>query len=242
MASYDRVQSWWVRAFFTTLEMAEDRGFDTQPYADIIKTKNKVFQELSEANRAETGTAHYATYIGHDGHGPRVYLFRGRDDSRRQLAVLFHPGVYVVNISGLEGALENAKSENPNFDPTTAEIVYVVSEIPIKHVAISKTWPNMRIFVYTELVINPTRHIMYDEHQVVDPTSKTYKELLHKVGENERGLTKSLQGLYFSDVIARYFGYKEGQVIRIVNRRSIIHNSIVPERIVYRVVLMNEFK
>lgn len=244
MVSRSRIELWWVHALMTSFELADDRGFDIRPYMNIIKRKDDIYREMNQSTNSDgVSTPYYNEYIDNISLGiPRVYYFRHRNDHQRKLAIIFDPGSFTVNISTLNGTFEAIRSNDSSFDPKSLEMVYVSDMATIKHLVLYRSWPRLRVFTYRELVINPTRHTWHDEHQVIDPNSDTYRELLKKVGNTERGLVKSLEGIYYSDIISRYYGFREGQIIRIVNRNSIMHNSIVHERIKYRVVLLNEFK
>lgn len=227
----------------TTFEMANDRGFNTHPYKEIIKRKDEIYREMNQALASGGNTNYFDEYVSPVSIGvPRVYYYHHRNEHPRRLAIIFDPGVFWVNTSTLTTTFENIRAHDSSFDPKTLEMVYISEATTINHLVLYRSWPRLRVFHLNELVINPTKHSWYDQHQVVEKDSETYRELLKKVGNTERGLIKSLEGIYYSDIIARYFGYEEGQIIRIINRNGIMHNSIVHERIKYRVVLLNEFK
>lgn len=241
-----RVRSWWIHALFTCVELARDRGYDTQPYQEFLNQRSAITLELRNERRAGTRALTdqwYQIYI--DDQQPasasKMYYFNDSNQSKTLMVVLA-PRLVNVNNTTLTNLFSSWNPGN-GVKPKDVNIIVVVSPGgTIKHLAVAQSWPHLRAFTVNELVINPTRHSWYDEHQPLDPESDTYRELMTKVGNTEQGLLKSLWGIYYTDVVARYFGFMGGQIIRVVNRENITTNSIVPERIAYRVVHMDEFK
>lgn len=245
-----RTRTWWVHALFTCMELARDRGYDTSPYQELLDQRAVFTREMRNERRAGTRALIdqlYQTYIDNlKPDSPTMMFYFDRSPaqagSSSRLVVVLAPRLNSVNgtkLTNLFSGWNTALAPSPK----DVDLVLVVSPGgPIKHVGVAQAWPRLRAFTVNELVINPTHHSWYDEHQPLDPDSDTYRELMTKVGNTEQGLLKSLWGLYYADVVARYFGFAAGQIIRVVNRENITTNSTVPERIAYRVVHMDEFK
>ena len=87
---------------------------------------------------------------------------------------------------------------------------------------------NVSIFMEDEMLYDPTAHYLTPEH--IGLTPDVQRDLLKR---NKINLDQ-LPIILTSDMIARYYGFKVGQVIQI--NRVNLYETIVPHSVAYRVV------
>ena len=80
-------------------------------------------------------------------------------------------------------------------------------------------------FLQSEVLFNITHHKLVPQHILLTPKEKEEMLKQYKVKENQ------LMGIKTTDPVARYYGYKRGQVIKIV-RESKLAGRYIGYRIV----------
>ncbi|XP_052686424.1 DNA-directed RNA polymerases I, II, and III subunit RPABC1 [Crassostrea angulata] len=136
-----------------------------------------------------------------------IVLVAHNDDPTDQMFVFF-PEEPNVGIKTIKTYCQRMQEENI----TRAIIVVQNRMTPSAKQSLTDMAPKyiLEQFLEAELLINITEHMLVPEHVVMTPEEKT--ELLARYKLKESQLPRIQQG----DPVARYFGLKRGQVVKII--------------------------
>jgi len=173
----------------TVTQMLHDRGYIVSQ-AELDQTKEEFKAKYSEAPSREALTI----------------VKRNKDDPTDQICVFF-PDERKVGMKTIANYVERMKEAGINRaiivvqESMTAFAKRAVSEMPLYH---------MEQALETELLVNITQHQLVPKHVVLSPEEK--KELLERYKLRETQLPR----MQVTDPIARYFGMRRGNVVKII--------------------------
>ncbi|GAB1609146.1 DNA-directed RNA polymerases I, II, and III subunit RPABC1 isoform X1 [Argonauta hians] len=136
-----------------------------------------------------------------------IVLVAHNDDPTDQMFVFF-PEDPKVGIKTIKTYCQRMQEENI----TRAIIIVQAGMTPSAKQALVDMAPKyiLEQFLEAELLVNITSHMLVPEHVVMTPEEKS--ELLQRYKLKESQLPRMQQG----DPVARYFGLKRGQVVKII--------------------------
>ncbi|KAL8584629.1 DNA-directed RNA polymerases I, II, and III subunit RPABC1 [Nucella lapillus] len=179
----------------TIMQLCHDRGY--------LVTQDELEQNLEQFK---------ATYGDKpsDGRPKRkdlIVLVAHNDNPTDQMFVFF-PDEPKVGIKTIKAYCQQMQQDNV----MRAIIVVQSGMTPSAKQALVEMAPKyiLEQFIETELLVNITEHMLVPEHVVMTPEEKT--ELLARYKLKESQLPRIQQG----DPVARYFGLKRGQVVKII--------------------------
>ncbi|TRY63911.1 hypothetical protein TCAL_00358 [Tigriopus californicus] len=151
-----------------------------------------------------------------------IILVAHNDDPTDQMFVFF-PEEIKIGIKTIRAYCKRMQEENI----TRAIIVVQMGMTPSAKQSLADMAPKyiLEQFLESELLINITEHELVPEHVVMTPEEK--KELLFKYKLKENQLMRIQAG----DPVARYYGLKRGQVIKII-RPSVTAGRYISYRLV----------
>jgi len=194
----------------TIMQMCHDRGY--------LVTQDELDQTLEQfveqfGDRPSEGRP---------SRGDISVLVAHNDDPTDQLFVFF-PEEEKVGIKTIKQYCTRMQEENIS----RAIIVVQLSMTPSAKQALVDMAPKYQLeqFLESELLVNVTEHELVPEHLVLTPQEKC--ELLARYKLKDHQLPRMQQG----DTIARYFGLRKGQIIKII-RASPTSGRYVTYRIV----------
>lgn len=179
----------------TVLHLCHDRGY--------MVTSDELEQTLEQFKQ----TYGDRPSQGDPSRSKLIILVSHNDDPADQLYVFF-PDDPKVGVKTIVAYIKKMEEE----EITRAIIVVSQGMSPSAKKAINDIGPKYTFepFLDSELMINITNHFLVPTHQLLSPEEK--KELLGRYKLKENQLPRIRQ----DDPIARYFGLKRGQVVRIV--------------------------
>lgn len=129
------------------------------------------------------------------------------DDETNQLFVFF-PEDEKVGVKPIKVYTDRMREENV----ANAILVLKVDITPFARQAVQEMGDSFRIehFKEAELLVDITEHTLVPEHQVLTPNEK--QELLKRYRLKETQLPR----IQLNDPVARYFGLRRGQVVKII--------------------------
>lgn len=194
----------------TVMQMCHDRGY--------LVTQDELDQSLEQfveqfGNRPSEGRP---------SRGDMSVLVAHNDDPT-DLMFVFFPEEEKVGIKTIKQYCTRMQEENIS----KAIVVVQTGMTPSAKQALVDMAPKYMLeqFLETELLVNVTEHELVPEHVVLTVDEKA--ELLGRYKLKEHQLPRIQQG----DTIARYFGLKRGQIIKII-RPSVTAGRYVTYRIV----------
>ncbi|XP_076462748.1 DNA-directed RNA polymerases I, II, and III subunit RPABC1 [Babylonia areolata] len=179
----------------TIMQLCHDRGY--------LVTQDELDQNLEQFK---------ATYGDKPSEGrPKrkdlIVLVAHNDNPTDQMFVFF-PDEPKVGIKTIKAYCQQMQQDNI----MKAVIVVQTGMTPSAKQALVEMAPKyiLEQFIETELLVNITEHMLVPEHVVMTTEEKT--ELLARYKLKESQLPRIQQG----DPVARYFGLKRGQVVKII--------------------------
>jgi len=194
----------------TVMQMCHDRGYLVTQ--DELDQTLEVFIEQFGDKPSE----------GRPSRGDVSVLVAHNDDPTDHMFVFF-PEEEKVGIKTIKQYCTRMQEENIN----RAIIVVQMGMTPSAKQALVDMAPKyiLEQFLETELLVNVTEHELVPQHVVLNADEKA--ELLERYKLKDHQLPRIQQG----DTIARYFGLKRGQIIKII-RPSVTAGRYVTYRIV----------
>ncbi|XP_046334104.1 DNA-directed RNA polymerases I, II, and III subunit RPABC1 [Haliotis cracherodii] len=179
----------------TIMQLCHDRGY--------LVTQDELDQTLDEF-KAQFGDKPSERKPGRS---DLIVLVAHNDDPTDQMFVFF-PEEPKVGIKTIKTYCQRMQEENI----TRAIIVVQAGMTPSAKQALVEMAPKyiLEQFREAELLINITEHMLVPEHVVMTPEEKS--ELLSRYKLKDSQIPRIQQG----DPVARYFGLKRGQVVKII--------------------------
>ncbi|KAL3868642.1 hypothetical protein ACJMK2_041425 [Sinanodonta woodiana] len=179
----------------TIMQLCHDRGY--------LVTQDELDQTLEEF-KADKGDKPSER---RPARSDLIILVAHNDDPTDQMFVFF-PEEPKVGIKTIKTYCQRMQEENI----TKAIIVVQVGMTPSAKQSLVDMAPKyiLEQFLESELLINITEHMLVPEHVVMTPEEKS--ELLTRYKLKESQLPRIQAG----DPVARYFGLKRGQVVKII--------------------------
>ncbi|KAL9238348.1 hypothetical protein vseg_012781 [Gypsophila vaccaria] len=174
----------------TIMQMLNDRAYIVSDY-ELNMTKHQFVEK-------------YGDYLKRD--ALSIQKTR-RNDSSDQIFV-FYPEEAKVGVKTIKNYTNIMKNENV----TRAILVVQTNLTPFAKTCISEIASKFHVEVFqeAELLVNIKEHVLVPEHQLLSDEEK--KTLLQRYTVKETQLPR----IQMNDPIARYYGLKRGQVVKII--------------------------
>uniref|UniRef100_A0A7N0V635 Uncharacterized protein n=1 Tax=Kalanchoe fedtschenkoi TaxID=63787 RepID=A0A7N0V635_KALFE len=188
MSSDDELHRLW-RIRRTVMEMLKDRGYFVDDN-DINMSKQQLVNKYGENLKRED-----------------LVMTKAKLTSSDQIFIFF-PEEAKVGVKTIKTYTNRMKSENV----FRAILVVQQNLTPFARTCLSEIASkfHLEVFQEAELLINIKDHVLVPEHQVLSDVDK--KNLLIRYTVKETQLPR----IQVTDPVARYYGLKRGQVVRII--------------------------
>ncbi|KAK4717070.1 hypothetical protein R3W88_015408 [Solanum pinnatisectum] len=174
----------------TMMEMLNDRGYLVEEF-EIKMSKQEFLQKYGENMKR----------------GDLEILKAKRNNDEKKIYVFFPEGAK-VGVKEMRPYAERLRQEE------ISQAIFVVQQklTPKSHQFISEvsTMLQLEVFQEAELMVNVKDHAIVPEHQPL--TNEEKKSLLERYTVKESQLPR----IQINDPIARYFGLKRGQIVKII--------------------------
>lgn len=199
------------RVFTTTREMFLDRGYTTLIAGPEIDSKKAFFEMMcNPGKRVSPRGTFFNPYNGEkNGRFDRQLLnYISQDENNNLLMINFvnEKCVGIPEISIILDRMSVGKIDR-------CILVYPGTITPSAKKYIEKSsGTNIEIFSEDELICNITKHHLMPRHTVLSTTEKEILFSTNNFSENE------LPRIHLDDPVARYFGMRRGDVVKIQRR------------------------
>ena len=185
--------------------LLKDRGYDISEDATVISFAD--FQE-----RMSRGTVLidlYAEMPGIEDDSRRIYVrfLPVSSTANKKLTV----GIIEKETAAIAQRLETFEGQYQN----RFRIIFVTEEMPqaVVELTLKHDWKMVETMTFDQLQYNPTKHRLVPKHELVPRDEED--NILQKYNISRRNLSKEMPRISVNDAISRWYGFRQGQIIKI---------------------------